>query len=56
VWIDATAICSDERPALWQLVWVPAQLITLCIAAYTVIGVWRDATRDAQQPGKNQCA
>ena len=37
------AICSDTAANTIQQFWAPAQFLTVCLLAFMVIGVWRDA-------------
>ena len=46
--IGSSAICASGPPAAWQQLWAPVQLITLLIASYMVVMVWRSVALDAR--------
>ena len=39
--LGSSAICANEPPAGWQLLWAPLQVLALLIVAYGLIRVWR---------------
>jgi hypothetical protein len=51
-WIQSSSICGSEAPTLWQLSWAPAQLITLCVAAWMIVKDWRVSGLDTQNSGR----
>ena len=45
--LGSSAICSEQMPPTWQLLWAPLQTITLILVAYMVWKVWRSVAIDA---------
>ena len=46
VHISGRAICSDTGATGWHMIWVPAQLLGLGIAAAMIIRIWRNVTAE----------
>ena len=44
--LNAAAICADQAPPTWQLLWAPLQIITLSLALYMIVRVWRSVAQD----------
>lgn len=44
--INESAFCANVPPAIWQIAWAPAQIITLSLVLYMVYRVWRSVAGD----------
>jgi len=40
------AICKEQLPPTWQIVWAPIQIITVLFALYMIFRVWRSVAQD----------
>lgn len=48
--LDSLAICGSAPPPGWQLLWPTIQVVTVLVAAYMILNVWKSAGRDAGGP------
>lgn len=46
VYISGRAICSDTGAPGWHMIWVPAQLLGMGIAAAMIIRMWQNVSAD----------
>ena len=44
--LNSVAMCTDQAPPAWQLLWAPLQTITLSLATYMIVRVWRSVAQD----------
>lgn len=52
--LESLAICGNAAPSGWQLLWPTTQLITVLLAAYMILSVWKSASRDKNIRESNQ--
>ena len=41
--VQGLSICTNAAPARWQILWAPAQLMTVVVIALLVVREWRKA-------------
>lgn len=44
--LNSVAMCTEQAPPAWQLLWAPLQTITLSLATYMIVRVWRSVAQD----------
>ena len=44
--LNSVAICTDQVPPTWQVLWAPLQVITLFMASFMIVKVWRSVAQD----------
>ena len=43
---NEAAFCADVPPSAWQIVWAPAQIVTVALILYGAYRVWRSVASD----------
>ncbi len=42
--VNESAFCTNVPPAIWQIAWAPAQIVTVAIVLLMVLRMWRKPT------------
>ena len=49
--VNESAFCANVPPAIWQIAWAPAQIVTVAIVLLMVLRMWRNpASKSVKNP------
>ncbi len=44
--INESSFCANQPPFIWEIVWAPAQIITVSVVLWLVVRVWQSVRAD----------
>ena len=44
--INESSFCANEPPSFWEIVWAPAQIVTVSLVLYMAYRIWRSVADD----------